>query len=89
MRANNRAASSSGSCPSAISAVAPCVTADQVKYCRVVDALIDSVREAEEQARKQRQSANASHGHGAQRGRGGSRGRGDRGRGRGGARRGA
>lgn len=48
----------------------------QIKYCRVVDTLIDTVREAEEQARKQRQQA-ASHGH---RGRhDGHRGRGHRG----------
>ncbi|SHO79777.1 Similar to S.cerevisiae protein LSM4 (Lsm (Like Sm) protein) [Malassezia sympodialis ATCC 42132] len=47
-----------------------------IKYCRVVDTLIDTVREAEEQARKQRQQA-ASHGH---RGRhDGHRGRGHRG----------
>lgn len=45
----------------------------QIKYCRVVDTLIDTVREAEEHARKQRQQA-ANHGH---------RGRNDAHRGRG------
>lgn len=72
------------------------IRGSSVKYCRMADGLVDTVREAEEEARKQRQRTQSGHNHGGG-GRGGNRGgqgqfrggqRGGHGGGRGGAQQG-
>lgn len=52
------------------------IRGSSVKYCRMADALVDTVREAEEEARKQRQRTQTGHTHSNNRGTGGRGGQG-------------